>query len=97
MKTVSFIVKLASNSIECVLNRKYSKCLAHTESIVAGTNNGKTIQRPITPHQLVYVLKEFNLLKQFRQRVYRFLRALNQNIIFHVVEPNNGGLIDYAW
>lgn len=55
------------------------------------------ITRTITPNQLVYAVKEFNLLKRFRWYVVRILSRLNDTVCFFVVEPSNGGLIDYAW
>lgn len=46
--------------------------------------------------QLVYAIKEFNLLDTFRRRVYRFLKHLNTTVGFDITELQNG-LVDHAW
>lgn len=100
MKTVSFNVKLPSETIICILNKK-TQCtitkLIETCSQCTGTADKTIIEQSISPNQLVYVIKEFNLLNRFRRRVYKFLFALNQPVVFNVVEPKNGNLIDHAW
>lgn len=94
MKFVSFNVKLPDKYYKFTLN-KSRKC-TNIEPIecsiaVAG------IARNITPNQLVYAVKEFNLLKRFRRHVFHILKHLNTEVCFFVIEPPNGGLIDYAW
>lgn len=92
MKTVEFIVKLPDKYYKFSLTKSY-KCtiIEPTECPHAG------ITRNITPNQLVYAVKEFNLLKRFRLQVFCILKHLNATVCFSVVEPANGGLIDYAW
>lgn len=92
MKTVSFNVKLPDNYYKFSLTKSH-KCtiVEPIECPQAG------ITRNITPNQLVYAVKEFNLLKRFRLKVFHILEHLNSTVCFFVVEPKNGGLIDYAW
>lgn len=52
--------------------------------------------KSIKPIQLVYAIKEFNLLDTFRRRVYRFLKQLNTIVGFDITEPQKG-LVDHAW
>lgn len=98
MKTVFFIVKIPTGYHKFSISRHHkSTVIERIDSIDAGTKSKNTIVRSIKPNQLVYVAKEFNLLNKFRCKVYRFLKYLNRKVVFYVVEPNNGGLIDYAW
>lgn len=93
MKTISFNVKLPDKYYKFSLAKQH-KCtiIEPIESIDAG------ITKNITPNQLVYVVKEFNLLNRFRRRIFYLFKQLNSTtVLFHVVEPINGGLIDYAW
>lgn len=91
--TVSFGVKLPHCYYECVINKR-TKC-----SLLDATEpkNEEIIHKTINPNQLVYVIKEFTLMHRFRGKVYRFLRSLNQKVVFHVIEPKNGGLVDKEW
>lgn len=52
--------------------------------------------KSINTIQIVYAIKEFNLLDTFRRRVYRFLKHLNTTVGFDITEPRNG-LVDHAW
>lgn len=97
MKTVSFGVKLLNNHyVDCFVN-KTSTHLIERSSHDAGEINNNMLQMDISPNQLVYVIKELTILNRFRRKVYRFLRALQLNVIFHIVEPSNGGLVDHEW
>lgn len=96
MKTVSFGVQLPTYYVDCIINKTSSQLIKRS-SIDACKVNNNIVQKVISPNQLVYVIKEFAILNRFRQRVYRFMRALQLNILFHIVEPSNGGLIDHAW
>lgn len=92
MKTVSFNVKLPDNYY------KFSITKSHNCTIIEPLECPKAgITRHISPNQLVYAVKEFNLLTRFRRRVFQFLKHLNTTVLFIVVEPSNGGLIDYDW
>lgn len=98
MKTVFFIVKIPIGYHKFSISRHHkSTIIERIETIDAGKKSKNIIARSIKPNQLVYVVKEFNLLNHFRRKVYRFLKYLNRKVVFYVVEPNNGGLIDYAW
>lgn len=96
MKTVSFGVKLPTCYVDCIVNKSFLH-LIERSSHDAGKITSNILQKAISPNQLVYVLKEFTILNRFRRRVYRFLKALQLNIIFHIAEPSNGGLVDHAW
>lgn len=96
MKTVSFGVKLPAYYVDCILNKTSSHFIERS-SIDAVEINNNILQKAISPNQLIYVIKEFHLLNRFRQRVYRFLRSLQLDIVFHIVEPSNGCLVDHAW
>lgn len=98
MKSVCFSVECPDDSFECIVN-KNTKCsiVKSLNPNAAGTDGRTFIYKTINPSQLVYVMKEFKLLDRFRKQVYRFLKAFNQNVVFRVVEPKNGGLIDYQW
>lgn len=89
---VAFNVKLPDKYYKFSLTKAH-KCtiIEPIECSVAG------ITRTITPNQLVYAVKEFDLLKRFRRYVFCTLTELNTTVCFYVVEPSNGGLIDYAW
>lgn len=93
MKTViSFNVKLPDKYYKFALSKAHKRTvITPIECSVAG------ITRTITPNQLVYAVNEFNLLEQFRRHVFHILNHLNTTVCFYVVEPSNGGLIDYAW
>lgn len=92
MKTVSFNVKLPDNCYKFSITKSH-KCtiIDPLECPEAG------LTKQITPNQLVYAIKEFNLLTRFRRRVFHLLRHLDATVLFIVVEPQNGGLIDYEW
>lgn len=92
MKTVSFNVKLPDNYYKCSLTKSH-KCII----IKPIEYSEPRITRSITPNQLVYTIKEFNLLTTFRQQIFDVLKHLNTTVLFIVVEPQNGRLIDYAW
>lgn len=92
MKTVSFNVKLPHKYYKFSITKQH-KCTIIEPIPIDDTG----IAKSITPNQLVYVVKEFNLLNRFRRRVFCFLQKLNSTVLFYVVEPINGGLIDYAW
>lgn len=96
MKTVSFGVKLPNHYVDCIVN-KTSFHLTERSSHDTGKINNNIVQKAISPNQLVFVIKEFTILNRFRRRVYRFLRACQLDIVFHIVEPLNGNLIDHAW
>lgn len=93
MKTVSFDVKLPDKYYKFSLTTS-QKCTLIVEPIECSEAG---IARNITPNQLVYTVKEFNLLRRFRRHVFHILSHLNTTVCFFVVEPPNGGLIDYAW
>lgn len=95
MKTVFFIVKLPNGNHKFSITRHHKNTFV--ERMDADTKNTKIITKSIYPNQLMYAVKEFNLLHRFRRQVYRFLKNLGQTVHFHVVEPKNGGLIDHAW
>lgn len=93
MKKISFNVKLPDRYYKFSVAKKH-KCtiIEPIECVDAG------ITRKISPNQLVYVVKEFNLLNRFRRRIFHLLKQLNSTkVLFSVIEPINGGLIDYAW
>lgn len=93
MKTISFNVKLPDTYYKFSVAKQH-KCtiIEPIECVDAG------ITKNITPNQLVYVVKEFNLLNKFRRRIFYLFKQLNSTtVLFCVVEPINGGLIDYAW
>ncbi|XP_031636012.1 uncharacterized protein F58A4.6 [Contarinia nasturtii] len=93
MKPVSFIVKLPDSYYTFSIV-KQNKC-----TIIEAVDeiDGAGVTKAITPNQLVYAVKEFNLLNRFRRRVFYLLKELNSTVLFCIVEPINGGLIDYAW
>lgn len=91
MKTVSFNVELPDKSYKCSLSKSHKCIIEPIECSTAG------IERNITPNQLVYTIKEFNLLKRFRRYVFSILKHTSAGVCFFVVEPPNGRLIDYAW
>lgn len=92
MKTVSFEVKLPDKFY------KFSLTTSHKCTIIEPIEcSNAGILRNITPNQLVYAVKEFNLLKRFRRYVCYILSQLDATVCFFVVEPLQGGLIDHAW
>ncbi|XP_055326541.1 uncharacterized protein F58A4.6 [Sitodiplosis mosellana] len=95
MKTVSFNVKLPDQCYKFSISKHHNKC-TNIEPIEIKDVTG--ITKSITPNQLVYVMKEFNLLNRFRRRIFNLLKELSSTtVLFYVIEPINGGLIDYAW
>lgn len=92
MKTVSFNVKLLEKYYKISIAKKH-KC----KFVGTVLNTDAVVTKHITPNQLVYALKEFNLLDRFRQRIIHLLKQLNSTVLFYVIEPANGGLIDFAW
>lgn len=92
METVSFNVKLPDKCYKFSIE-KQNKCTIIESIAISDAGITKTI----TPNQLVYAVKEFNLLNRFRRRIFCLLKQLNTTVLFYVVEPINGGLIDYAW
>lgn len=95
MDTVSFDVQLPDKYYEFSITKYHNKCTI-IEPIESADETG--ITKTITPNQLVYVVKEFNLLNRFRRRIFNLLKRLGSaTVLFHVIEPINGGLIDYAW
>lgn len=93
MKTVSFNVKLPDNYYKFSFTKSH-KCTI-IEPVFECPNAG--IKRHITPNQFVYAVKEFHLLSQFRRRIFCLLKHLNATVLFIIVEPRDGQLIDYAW
>lgn len=92
MKTVSFNVRLPDKYYKFSI-AKQQKC-----TIIEPIENiGTGITKQICPNQLVYAVKEFNLLNRFRRRIYSLLKRLDSTVLFIVTEPSDGGLIDYAW
>lgn len=93
MKTVSFIVKLPDKYYKFSITASQKGTII--EPIIECPEAG--ISRNITPNQLVYVVKEFNLLDKFRRYVFHILRHSDITVCFFVAEPSQGGLIDHAW
>lgn len=92
MKTISFNVKLPDGYYTFSI-AKHHKCTI----IESGGKKETVISKLICPTQLVYAVKEFNLLNRLRRKVFRFLKQIGSTVLFIVVEPNDGGLIDHAW
>lgn len=92
-KTISFIVKLPDSYYKFTLTKRH-KCTI-IEPIESAEENVQT--KNIVPNQLVYAVKEFNILDRFRRLIFCLLSQLNTTVLFHIVEPTNGGLIDHAW
>lgn len=92
MNTISFNVNLPDKYYKFTLTNRH-KC-----TIIEPIESADScITKNITPNQLVYAVKEFNSLSRFRRRIFRLLSQLNSTVLFYVVEPKNGDLIDYAW
>lgn len=93
MKTVSFNAKLPDKCYKFSIVKR-NKC-----TIIEAVDeiNDAGVTKTITPNQLVYAVKEFNLLNRFRRRIFYLLNELKISVLFCIVEPTNGGLIDYAW
>lgn len=92
MKTVSFNVRLPDKYYKFSITKR-QKCtiIEPIEDVETG------VTKRICPNQLVYAVKEFNLLNRFRRRIYGLLKRFDSTVLFIVTEPLNGGLIDYAW
>lgn len=92
MKTVSFNVKLPDKYYKVTLSKRQKCTIIEPIECV-----DSELTKVIVPNQLIYAVKEFNLLSQFRRRIFYLLSQLNATVLFYVVEPKNGGLIDHAW
>lgn len=93
MTTVSFNVQLPDKFYKFSIAKRH-KCtfISPIEQQV-----DTEITKTITPSQLAYAIEEFNQFSQFRRRIFCLLSQLCSVVSFSVVEPKNGGLIDYAW
>lgn len=88
-----FILKTPNGYIGVWLSRNHRDVVFEG---FAGIRSSIT-PKAIRPDQLVYVIKEFNLLDTFRRRVYNYLRHLNQAIAFDITNTKTNSLIDHAW
>lgn len=102
MKSVYFDVKLPDDWYKITVFKRRKRVIIEKLHPIDSNSGTKDINKTapctiITPDQLVYAIKEFNLLDRFRYYVYHLLKQSKQNVFFEVVEPVNGRLIDHAW
>lgn len=102
MTVVFFLIDLPDDQYKCNLsskksNNNYPNLLKCDSEIVSDSNAGEVVCKDITANDLVYLIKELQLMQHFHQRVYAFLKQFQKFVNFRIVEPINGNLIDHAW
>lgn len=104
MKNTIFFINLFDGPYKCALNKSKPKDNLFLIKSDDNHKNDKIIQnagkryfKDVNPNDIVYLVKEFQLLKVFYRKVYHFLKRLDGIVELTVIEPKNGGLIDYHW